>query len=286
MQRRQTELQRRIGAFENALGAHITVNDYEQTFAHEIAPSNLFHDTEYCHYVKSHPQMHGACGRFDNGAVPRALRKGHAGLCKRCHGGVFELVAPLMREDELVGTVTAGPYREVAVGDLTVPIVSSDEHPVPTDDGLYKVLPEIDAQTARLHLELLCSLGDTLVLQAHASSAVHEHDRDRSHRILHIIARRYQAKYGLSDLADELALSESRAGKVVRELFGMSFTELLQEYRVKRVRHYLERTLIPVSEIARLCGFENENYLYRLFKRFTGTTPLQHRKAHQTSFRV
>lgn len=288
MHQRSVGIQRRIEAFESILDAHITINDYERTIAHEIAPSNLYHDTDYCQYVKAHVDVPHACRRFDNGSVPRALKEGHNGLCKHCHGGIYELVVPLRRGSELIGTIAAGPYRTIegASADPDLTLLSSDEPSVTIDEGLRAQLPAIDAETARTRLELLRSLADTLTARSAESGTVSDADRNRAHRILHIIGRRYPSDYHLSDLASELALSESRAGKVIRELFGKSFTALLQEYRIKKARHYLERTFMPVSEIAHLCGFENENYLYRLFKRFVGTTPLQHRKKHQTTYRV
>ena len=57
------------------------------------------------------------------------------------------------------------------------------------------------------------------------------------------------------------------------EAEGLSYTELLREARQALALHYLNKTELPVAEIAFLLGFEEPNSFYRAFRVWTGWTP-------------
>lgn len=57
------------------------------------------------------------------------------------------------------------------------------------------------------------------------------------------------------------------------EAEGLSYTELLRETRQALAQHYLNKTALPVAEIAFLLGFEELNSFYRAFRVWTGHTP-------------
>ena len=51
--------------------------------------------------------------------------------------------------------------------------------------------------------------------------------------------------------------------------------------RLKKIKTLLCETSMPIHEIARVCGFETETYLYRFFKRETGQTMCGFRQFHR-----
>ncbi len=95
-------------------------------------------------------------------------------------------------------------------------------------------------------------------------------------RFLHSYAHR---SISLSDLAENLYLSESRTSHVVKDLFGKSFRELVIEERVMRAKVMLQSRDEPVALIARDVGFPDEFHFNRMFKKIVGTPPGKFRRA-------
>ena len=77
------------------------------------------------------------------------------------------------------------------------------------------------------------------------------------------------------------ALGTNRTGlnAAMRSFTGSSTLQYLTLLRLRRGEELLLSGEESVLEIARLCGFEDENYFIRAFKKQYGTTPLQYRIA-------
>jgi AraC-like DNA-binding protein len=67
---------------------------------------------------------------------------------------------------------------------------------------------------------------------------------------------------------------------LVRRLMGegTSFSQLVSEVRRALALRYARMEGLPISEISVLLGFAQAQPFHRLFRRWTGTTPLQYRK--------
>jgi AraC-like DNA-binding protein len=62
---------------------------------------------------------------------------------------------------------------------------------------------------------------------------------------------------------------------------GTTFKELLDDMRRRLALGYVAGSLLPLSEIAFLLGFSQTAAFHRAFKRWTGQTPLEYRRAHR-----
>ena len=72
-------------------------------------------------------------------------------------------------------------------------------------------------------------------------------------------------------------LSGSHFSRLIRERTGRTFTDLMAQYRVDRAKTLLRRTGKSIVQIAMECGFEDQSYFSRVFKRYTGTSPRGYR---------
>lgn len=59
---------------------------------------------------------------------------------------------------------------------------------------------------------------------------------------------------------------------------GMRYTDYVNRTRIDQVCELLKTTNDKIYEIGERCGFENTNYLVRVFRRYVGMTPLEWRK--------
>ena len=72
-------------------------------------------------------------------------------------------------------------------------------------------------------------------------------------------------------------LSPSHFSHLMRAKTGWSFTELLTRLRVDRACQLLVRTDAPLAQIALECGFGDQSYFTRVFRKRTGRTPGDYR---------
>ena len=78
-------------------------------------------------------------------------------------------------------------------------------------------------------------------------------------------------------VARAAGLSGSHFSHLIREKTGRTFTDLMAQYRVDHAKTMLRRTDKSIIQIAMECGFEDQSYFTRVFKRLAGTTPRAYR---------
>ena len=78
-------------------------------------------------------------------------------------------------------------------------------------------------------------------------------------------------------VARAAGLSGSHFSHLIREKTGRTFTDLMAQYRVDRAKTMLRRTDKSIIQIAMECGFEDQSYFSRVFKRYTGAAPRAYR---------
>lgn len=84
---------------------------------------------------------------------------------------------------------------------------------------------------------------------------------------------------GVEDMARAADLSRSHFSRRFRESEGLSPREYLEHIRIKHSMSLLAQHELTVKEIADRCGFHDDNYFTRVFKRVSGMTPTQYRRA-------
>ena len=102
-------------------------------------------------------------------------------------------------------------------------------------------------------------------------------DEIRKNEILSYISSHYRTAT-LSELGDRMYLTVPYLSKVTHELFGKSFKELVVDERMARAKAAFENTKLPVGDVIRSVGYENESYFHREFRKRYGVTPLTIRK--------
>ncbi len=87
-------------------------------------------------------------------------------------------------------------------------------------------------------------------------------------------------EHSISYYAEHAHLSESRFTHRFHEVTGKSPLAYLTEARVRRAEELLSDTALPVSAVAEAVGVKSPYYFSRFFKKHTGLSPLDYRKAH------
>lgn len=99
-----------------------------------------------------------------------------------------------------------------------------------------------------------------------------------------VVHKKYRdAAFSAKDLAKELETNTRYLSAVVNSRFGMNYSCLLNEYRIKEAQHLLtDKRYVDknVEEISTMVGFANRQSFYAAFYKNVGETPNGYRKKH------
>lgn len=87
-----------------------------------------------------------------------------------------------------------------------------------------------------------------------------------------------EVSYSIEALASRVGLSVSYFQAVYKQLFGSTCINEIIEARMDKARVLLTTTEYPISQIASMCGYENDSHFSRQFKKHVAVTPSEYRK--------
>lgn len=131
----------------------------------------------------------------------------------------------------------------------------------------------LEAETVAL-LVLLARRHAVPRREARPEAELHARFRD-------LVEKRFAEHLAIGAYADLLGVTESRLDRAVRAITGASAFETVQDRLLLEARRKLVYIAAPVSKLAYELGFEDPAYFWRFFRRRTGMTPTEFRKAER-----
>ncbi|MDE5936549.1 MAG: AraC family transcriptional regulator [Ruminococcus sp.] len=92
------------------------------------------------------------------------------------------------------------------------------------------------------------------------------------------IYRNPQMKWNVDAMASDVNMSRSYFQHVYREIFGVSCMTDVINGKIEKAKEILSETGCTVSQVATMCGYDNEEHFMRQFKKIVGATPTNYRK--------
>lgn len=92
-----------------------------------------------------------------------------------------------------------------------------------------------------------------------------------------------QSGYSAEDAATELGTNRTYFSRMMNAEFGMKFSDLVTEYRIRHAKELLTTTDQSVADIAFLTGFSDASYMNKKFHQIVGVTPRVYREEHSAS---
>lgn len=261
---------------ERMTGSRLTLHDHVGAFSlpdrrGQLLPGTNLHRSPCCEYQKGARRKclaHCSIEARERASEGKAFRF-------RCWCGVTELVIPLFRGKIHAATMFLGAFRDP---DFALSGFSA------AYSRLYQEMPEWNESEMRKMSVMLTAAGYSLLcLAGNLLERYHAAETGRREQIRRFFQDRFKEPVGISDLARELNLSESRTSHLLHEFFGKGFSALINEQRIRAVEDHLHRTELPLREIAVLTGFRNEYYLSTVFRKLRKCTPGSVRNKHPSS---
>lgn len=92
------------------------------------------------------------------------------------------------------------------------------------------------------------------------------------------IYRNPQMKWNVDTMAAVVNMSRSYFQHIYREIFGVSCMTDVINGKIEKAKEILSETGCTVSQVAAMCGYENDEHFMRQFKKIVGATPTAYRK--------
>ena len=101
---------------------------------------------------------------------------------------------------------------------------------------------------------------------------------DAIQKAMQFIRDNYHRKISLEDTADYVKLSPSYLSKLFKKELSQNFNTYLNEIRVDKSGNLLLNTDLQLIDIAGICGFEDQSYFTKVFKKYKGMSPGKYRE--------
>lgn len=104
------------------------------------------------------------------------------------------------------------------------------------------------------------------------------------HTVLQYVETHFMEPIQMSDLAKLAKMEKNQFSSAFRKRFGVAPKEYLINTRIARAKELLLSTGWTVKEIALQCGFRDDLFFYRIFRRYVGKSPVQYRQTMYSGF--
>ncbi|HHV51175.1 MAG TPA: AraC family transcriptional regulator [Clostridiales bacterium] len=97
------------------------------------------------------------------------------------------------------------------------------------------------------------------------------------YKVMEYVKANYNQKISLDDIARHVYLSRAYLSSIFKEETGESLFSYINKVRVEKSKMYLLDDSVSLVEISSLCGFEDQSYFTKVFKKYTGVSPKKYR---------
>lgn len=97
------------------------------------------------------------------------------------------------------------------------------------------------------------------------------------------IQKNYSQDISLDKISELFFLNPSYCCYLFKEKTGENFSDYVNHIRIEKAKDFLINTDYKVYKIAKMLGYENDKYFFRIFKKFTGYTPERFRESFSSN---
>lgn len=102
--------------------------------------------------------------------------------------------------------------------------------------------------------------------------------------VIEIIQKNYREELTLKSVADQLHVNAVYLGQVFKKEIRYSFSQYLNQIRIKRAQYLLLNSNFNINEISEEIGYNNTNYFSKMFKKLNGITPKEFREEYKDGY--
>lgn len=139
---------------------------------------------------------------------------------------------------------------------------------------------QVAAGTSLL-LALLVQVHRISQMSDHASTSTHYSISRKAQQIEKfrgLLDKHFRTEHSLQAYAGMVGVSVGQLSRLCREVMGKSSLQIINDRLIQEAQRELVYTSLPVKQLARELGFDDDAYFSRFFRKHTGVSPKAFRK--------
>lgn len=129
--------------------------------------------------------------------------------------------------------------------------------------------------------ELRQRIMDIILESVHAEKYDGVNAKSKIQLAIRYIQRHYNENIVVNDLAERFGMSPNYFSSTFKRQMHQSAIGYLSGLRVEKAKELLLKSELNVVDIAKTVGYEDSQYFFRVFKKYTGATPLTWREQNR-----
>lgn len=236
----------------------------------------------FCALLHRSPKCLKMCEQSDSDRINEAKTSGEL-VVYTCPFGIFEAIAPIRKNGEIVAYLFMGMGLEEGEGCLAIPFERAlEESPLLEKAQLKKSIEEIP----RYSKEKLMAYAEMLPILAEYienNNLLADSGRSIGQLVKDYVKKNMNHKITLADLSWNLHFSTVTLTEHFKREFGMTITEYILQKRMKKAAQMLSNDGdISIKDVSDACGFADIEYFSRTFKQYYGMSPSLWRRQKRT----
>ena len=223
------------------------------------------------------------CRELTESRVEMARQTGKP-LVTRCHAGFCDAIIPIFIDNVYLGSLCFGQFlrrkptaRQIQKIEKRLAFLKMKPSEL---SRFYKETRILSKSELDGLIELLQMLGTYICeTYSHRQFLASFRQTDPITEATQYIQHHYEQSLTIGGLAQLAHMSKSYFIHRFTEQVGYSPIDYLNRYRISQATEMLQTSRMSIAQIADRCGFSSITHFNRLFKRYTGKTPMVIRNA-------
>ncbi len=231
--------------------------------------------TPFCRMIQKNKKALSLCHSFDKIAFEKVQKQGDVCIY-RCHCGLYEAVAPLYHFGVLSGYLMMG--QTIDTQKTSRDHVYQKALPFVEDPNLLQQYVNTIPSRSKEQIQSCISIMEICASYITLSNYLKTPAKNLPDRIRSYLIQNFASDISLDQLCDAFYCSRATLSASFRKAYGRSIMEYLNAIRMEKALELLARQSdMPIREIAEACGFSDQNYFTKAFRKYHGKTPREAR---------
>ncbi len=231
----------------------------------------------YCSHIHRSPKCMEMCLESDRCGIIAATDKRDLHVYK-CPFGIYEALMPIYKNDDIVA------YIFVGMG-----IEDSEESFKQLMNSVLDVSPNLNKKQlessignlprySKEKLEAFSILLPMIAEYIETNNLLVDNDMTIGQLVKSYVKNNLSKKITLSDLAWNLHCSTVTITEHFKDEFGITIMEYVMKKRMEKAVRLLSNSELSIHEVAEECGFGDDEYFSKCFKKHYGSAPKHWRR--------
>ena len=221
----------------------------------------------YCRRIQEDPACKKACIAFDKVLLEKSKRS-QKSQQDYCPFGLLNIVSPIFYNENILGYLFFGQMKTA----LDFPVDQLQP------DALLETYYDALETFSLAQSQSIANLAQILIGHILTEKMLKPDTGEIVTKAVTFIQSNLEQDLSIKQISQSINVSKSVLYKKFRDRFGCTVGEYINKKRVEQARKLLNTTSFSMEEISQQCGFSSASYFTKIFKRYTGITPLKFKK--------